>query len=283
MAQPDQKATNENIEVKSDVTLATELISSGAEITGSAAGAAIGLLGGPIGVIGGAVAGAVIGRVLAKVGAEIQKRVLGPREHLRMGAVAGYAGSAIKAGLDSGKALRSDGFFDADVTGRSKADELLEGVLQKARDAYEEKKLPYLGTLYAQLAFHPEVSARYGGYLIQLAGDLTYTQYVALVLGSENPSSRLRTKDFRGDTVALAALDNEATGLLLEIYDLYQRGLAHGGDGSAWLSVPDVSPGSFKVQAAGVLLVELMGLRAIPESDKKVFYDAFPSMPIEST
>lgn len=259
-----------------NVALATELISSGAEITGAAAGAAIGLIGGPVGIVGGAAAGAAIGRVLAKVGAEVQRRVLGPREHLRMGAVAGFAGAIIKSQLEAGRQLRNDGFFESDATGRSKADELFEGVLQKARDAYEEKKLPYLGTLYAQLAFYPEVSARYGSYLINLAGELTYTQYVALALGSENPQDNLRAKGFRGNPTAIAALDNEGTGLLLEIYDLYQSGIVNGGDGSAWLSVPDVAPGTFKPQAAGVILVELMGLKAIPIEDRQVFYDCFP-------
>jgi hypothetical protein len=266
---PDPEARN--------VQLAKEFISGGAEISGAAAGAAIGLLGGPVGVVAGAAAGVIIGRTLAKVGAEIQRRVLGPREHLRMGAVAGFAGSVIKAQLDAGRRPRDDGFFDADATGRSKADELLEGVLTKARDAYEEKKLPYLGTLYAQLAFHPKVSARYGNFLIKLAGELTYSQYVALAIGNSNPQpTRLRATAFRNDGAALATLDNEATGLLLEIYDLYQRGIANGGDGSVWLSVPDVTPGTFKIQAAGVLLVALMGLEAIPEVDKRIFYSRFP-------
>src|SRR6266511_3326365 len=114
-------------------TLAVELIESGSEIAGAATGAAVGLVAGPLGVIGGAALGAALGRVLKHVGA-----------------AAAFAGAAIAIALETGRQPRDDGFFETREGGdRPAAEEILEGVLQKARDAYEERKLRLLGLLYA--------------------------------------------------------------------------------------------------------------------------------------
>jgi hypothetical protein len=96
-------------------TLTVELIQSGGEMAGAAAGAAIGLIGGPGGVIGGAAAGAAMARILKRVGAEIRQRMLGPREEVRVGAVAAFAASAIAGALAEGRQLRDDGFFEERV------------------------------------------------------------------------------------------------------------------------------------------------------------------------
>lgn len=260
------------------VNAARELIETGADITGAVAGAAIGLVGGPAGALVGAGIGAVAARVLANVGSEIQRRVLGPREHARMGAVAGYAVMKTKALLDQGAQLRDDGFFESEKPKkRSPADQVFEGVLLKARDAYEEKKLPYLGNLYAAIGFRSDVSPEYANYLVTLAGELTYNQYVILCIAAANPQSQLlRERDFRGDEQARANLDNNAVGLITEAFNLYQRGLIHGSDGSAWLSLTDVPFGAIRPQGAGAMLYSLMALSSIPESDKQIFYTTFP-------
>src|SRR6266542_3626677 len=108
-------------------TLAVELIESGSEIAGAATGAAVGLVAGPLGVIGGAALGAALGRVLKRVGAELRQRLLGPREEIRVGAAAAFAGAAIASALETGRPPRDDGFFDEREGDRPAADEILEG------------------------------------------------------------------------------------------------------------------------------------------------------------
>lgn len=254
--------------------LITELVQSGSEIAGSVVGVAIGLLGGPAAALGGAAMGATVGRVLSKVGADIQRRLLGPREQTRIGAALAFATNRIAEQVQAGRTLRQDDFFQAqDKNGRPVAEELLEGVLLKARDAYEEKKIPLIGNLYANIAFHPEISPIYAGYLIKLAGELSYNQLVALAVGRDVANkSRLRDKDYRGDATTIESLGLNGQGLLTEIYDLYQRGLVNGGNGSAWLSVPDVVP-TYNVQGAGGVLASLMQLDiSISHDDREVFY-----------
>jgi hypothetical protein len=117
--------------------LATQLIDAGSDIAGAATGAAIGLIGGPAGVVGGAPVGAVLGRVFRRVGADLRRRMLGPREDVRIGGAAAYAGAMIKAMLDAERQPRDDRSFTAPEGERPPADELLEGVLPNARAAYE--------------------------------------------------------------------------------------------------------------------------------------------------
>jgi hypothetical protein len=257
--------------------LAKELIEGGSDIAGAATGAAIGLVGGPAGVVGGAVAGAALGRVLKRVGAEIRRRILSPREELRIGAAAAFAGEKIVASLGTGREPRTDGFFDDSTTDRSAAEELLEGVLLKARDAYEEKKLRYLGNLYANLAFAPQVSPAHGNHLIALAGRLTYRQLVALaVAGDENRRDQLRHRDFRDDQPALDVLGVDGIGVITELYELYQQGLMNGGE-AAWISVADVNPGEMRAQGSGRVLATLMELETVPIADRQPYYRLFPA------
>jgi hypothetical protein len=142
---PKEKAASDSIDRES--SLARELLESGSDLAGATTGAAIGLLGGPGGAIEGAAAGVAVTRALKRVGAELKQRFLSPREQVRVGAAFAYAGAAIREALDRGQLPRSDGFFDEAADNRPKAEELLEGVLLKARDSYEEKKLLLLGNL----------------------------------------------------------------------------------------------------------------------------------------
>lgn len=250
--------------------LAADLIGGGADIAGAATGAAIGLVGGPGGVVGGAAAGAALGRVLGRVGAEIRKRRLGPREEVRVGAAAAFAGERIQERLSAGHTPRDDGFFDGGAQGESSsAEELLEGVLLKARDSYEERKTRHLGVLYGNLAFHPEISAGFANYLVALLGSLTYRQLVVLAIASDVRKEHLRSADYRGDDAALGKLGLEGQGLLTEIFDLYQRGLLSDTAGEAWLSVPDVAPGRLRAQGAGHVLVQLAELATVDDDFRR--------------
>jgi len=265
--------------VDKDAKLVTGMIENGSEIAGAMTGAAISLIGGPASIIGGATAGAALTAVLKKVGADVRRQVLSPREEVRIGATLAFAGSAIAEYLAAGKEPRDD-FFGATSTKtkrRTVADELLEGVLTQARDAYEEKKLPFLGNLYANIAFHPEITPAQANHLIALAGQLTYRQLIGLYFArvQEKTGSILRDKDFRGDSAAQDRLGLNGISLVTELYDLYQRGLIHGSDGAAWISASDVNPGDMRTQGSGSVLMQLMGIK-ISDEDLQEFTSLFP-------
>ncbi|HEY8775156.1 MAG TPA: hypothetical protein VIM33_01615 [Gaiellaceae bacterium] len=173
-----------------------ELIEGGSEIAGAAVGGALGLLAGPPGVVAGAVGGVLVTRALKRIGAEVSLRLLGPREEIRVGAAFAFAAAEIRERLERGDPERSDGWFEADGDGRPEAEELLEGVLLNAANAYEERKVPYLGWLYASLAFDANVGRDYANFLIRLADRLTYRELsIVALLSSETYSGPLMYLD----------------------------------------------------------------------------------------
>ncbi len=111
------------------------MIEGGSEIAGAAVGGALGLLGGPPGVAAGAVGGVLVTRALKRIGAELQLRLLGPRQEVRVGATFAFAATEISERLERGDHERHDGWFDGGGEGRPHAEELLEGVLLNAANA----------------------------------------------------------------------------------------------------------------------------------------------------
>jgi hypothetical protein len=255
--------------------LAAELIEGGSDLAGATAGAAIGLLGGPAGALGGAAAGVVVTRVLKRVGADIKQRILGPREEVRIGAATAYATVAIDGALRSGEIPRQDGFFEPNEDGdRPAAEEVLEGVLIRARDSYEEKKVPLLGIFYASIAFQEAISPAHANHLLELATRLTYRQLVVLAIAlDESGRARLRPSDYRNDQEALERLGVDGRSLITEIYGLYQQGLLSDAGGAAWISVADVNPRAMRPQGSGHVLAIAMKLEAtVPQEDREPVY-----------
>jgi hypothetical protein len=90
--------------------------------------------------------------------------------------------------------LRCDGFFDEADGRRSDAEELMEGVLLHAADAYQELKLRHLAAILPALAFRSDVSAADGHWITDIASRLTWRQLVVLAIIADRPE-QLRNLD----------------------------------------------------------------------------------------
>jgi hypothetical protein len=270
----------QGVDLSNDEVSAVKLIEAGASIAGSAVGAAAGLITkDPMVIVGGSMIGTAIGNVFARVGADMYRRLVGPREVVRVGAVAAYAGAAIKEQLGSGALPRDDGFFGQDaVSNRSSADEVLEGILLKARDSYEEKKLIYIGRLYASIAFTPSINSAQANHLITLSGQLTYRQLVVISIGGRQAFTHnpiLRDKNFTSDE-SRVGLTSNVTSLMTEVFDLYQRGLIADKSTAAWLGMTSINLGNIIVEGTGMTLYAAMMLNRMPEDEWSEFLQAFP-------
>ena len=143
---------------------AQRLIQKGAEIAGGAfaslAGTATGLVvAGPEGVLVGGAAGSSITMALRWLGQEMSSRLLGPREEQRLGYVFTLAAAEVAERINAGEQVRQDEFFSDNPSGRSEGEEVLESILMKSQREPEEKKLPYMAHLLANLAFDPEIGS----------------------------------------------------------------------------------------------------------------------------
>ena len=180
-------------------------------------GAAIGLLGGPVGAVVGAGAGVMLTRALKRLGAEWQERVLGPRQRLRAGAAFAFAAAEIKRRLDAGGAPGA-GWTEAKDGRRPEAEEVLEGVLLAAADAWEERRVRHLGLLYAELVFL-RFRPGYVHHLVTVVGRLTWPQMLCMSVFLRDLLGAFKLFE-RTETVTI--LEN---GLEAELDELGQSGI----------------------------------------------------------
>lgn len=235
---------------------------AGGSFSGAAATATGFVLGGPEGaVIGGAV-GSSAAMGFRWLGTEISSRLLGPREHQRIGYVFTLAASEIAMRIESGEAVREDGFFDERSDSRSDAKEVWEGILMKSQREPEEKKLPFMAHLFASVAFDANVSPNMAHQLTKAAEALTYRQLCIMTLSVVKEQAALRSEDYRGQ----GDFSRELLQILHECHDLYSRGFVNFGEEVAF-GPSDVKPGEMVVQGLGAELYNLMRLWEIPVDD----------------
>lgn len=256
----------------SDTTQSTErnnenlhrLIRTGAEIAGGAVGGALGFIaGGPVGGALLGAAGAAAAAALKHIGDEASQRLLGPREKVRVGGVLAIAAGEIRQRLEHGQSVREDGFFEPKEIGRSDAEEVAESVLLKSQREPEEKKIPYMGHLLANIAFDPEISAQMGHQIIKIAEQLSFRQMCILKLATVKLSFALRDSDYRNNGGQFA---KGLYQVLYECLDLYHRGLINFG-GEVAFGPTDVKPASMTLQGLGVDIYNLMNLERIPNDE----------------
>jgi hypothetical protein len=255
---------------------ARDLVQAGAVITGDMVGAGVGLIfGGPVGAVLGAGAGSVLGAVAQ----ELAGRVLGKRERARAGAVLVYAATAIRDALGSGERLRDDGFFE-ERDGRSSAQEIAEGVALAARDAFEERKLPFLGNLYANAAVHEEVDAHACATALRDATNLSWRQYTLLAAVGRN--DRLPLPDV---AISVGGTDWSSWGTRHELERLYTDGyFAASRRETTRLGLPlfNLALRDQKLSTRGFLIHQMLNLDELPDAEVLPLHAALADMPPRS-
>ena len=240
------------------------VIDEGAAITGGAIGGALGVItGDPTIASALGAAGAAAGNTLRFVGNEIVDRVLGPRERKRVGAVISIISKEILAHTQRGGKIRTDGFFDRNLSGRCDAEEVAESVILKCQREPEEKKIKYMAHFFSNVSFHPEISAHMAHQLCKYTEQMTYRQFCLLKLAKfDNYRPQLRDRDYRGQEEFSGDLQQ----VLYEIYDLYNRGFVNFG-GEVAFGPTDVKPRTMKAQGLGMYLANLLNVEFIPKED----------------
>lgn len=243
------------------------LLSKGIDTLGGAgsglAAAAAGLVfAGPEGAIIGGAAGALAGLALRKIGYELSSRLLAPREEVRIGTVFTLAAAEIALRCNDGEKVREDGFFSATDGERSDAEEVWENALLKSQREPEEKKLPFMAHLMANLAFDASVSAEMAHQIIKTAEELTYRQLCIMQLSVVKDRFNLRKTNYF-DTEDFPA---ELRQILYEYHGLNNRMLVSNGETIA-IGIQEISPGNTMPQGLGADMYNLMRLGLIPEED----------------
>lgn len=246
------------------------LLESGPELAGSVTSTLTSLV---IGGAEGQLLGSTAGPVLSWSLSELMQRRLSHSEKERVVDALQVAADRLQEFLDDGESLRKDGFFDTETNDRSAAEEIIEGVMLAAQREHEEKKVPYLGHLYATLAVTAGINRSYANTLLRHASELSYTQVRLLALLQERSRWNLRNRNFVGIHGRVGGMDVpvDLWDVLYETWDLWQRGLVeHTHDGDERYTPPNpfnVTPACMTVFMSGTILFDLMGLERIPQSE----------------
>ena len=239
------------------------LINRGSEIAGGAVGTVIGsLLAGPAGAAVGGAVGAGATMAVKAIGHELSSRLLSPREQARVGGVFSLAAAEIVERCRNGESVREDGFFETPDDGRSDAEEVWESTLLKSQREPEEKKLPYMAHLLANLAFNADIGAAMAHQMTKAAESLTYRQLCILHLSATKERFNLRQQSYEREE----RWPKDLYQIIYEYYDLYNKGLINLG---AYLaSFPaEINPGTATPQGLGMDIYNQMQLCLIPDGD----------------
>ena len=254
-----------------------EFVQSASAVGGALAGTTATLFAGPF---VGSAAGELTARVLLHVGTEVQKRLLAPRQEKRIAEAYASASKGVEAHLVNGDRLRDD-FYDPSEDGGT-AGEFLEGVLLTAADAWEQRKVPYIGRLFAEVSFESSVNVADANYLLRLADQLTYRQLLLLAFWHRIASLELHEQvALIMDDDTPARLDKATDALQAEMEDLNTLRLVGverkdgtmGSPDPTWNGIADV--GTLKraslidihLTSLGEMLHRLMALEDIPTDE----------------
>ena len=249
-----------------------QIIEKGANVLGTTTGATLAVLTGSPEVTIALSAISATG-VYQKVGTDIADRFLSQREQERIGGVLALSIESLNEKIENnGKRLRDDGFFDVPSGDtRSDAEEALEGMLRKAQDEYEERKLPYLAHLWANACIDRGLSAARLNYMIKLTERLTYRQLAIIFIvgemhkgrgkGQPNPYN-LRPAHYEQTRLLT---DHETSMVLSEIIDLHNLNCV---ETVAPLGPVQVNPSELKLGTWGYMLFNAMELWRIGGDDE---------------
>lgn len=209
-----------------------------------------------------------MGQVIASVGQDFVQRVLSPRQEERVETVMRLAVERMRVLSEEGEQLREDGMLRPGAEG----EEVLEGVLIAARDAYEQKKLPYIANVFAWVAVNPHIDAATAHLAIHEAESLSWTQMCLLALVAQ--PERWQMEDFEVahlEPRSWAAWNVYATFRGMEDQYVFAPQIptppVNDDFNVPLLPEPDERLLQRKLTNRGILLVEAMGLREIPDED----------------
>lgn len=201
-------------------------LNQGADITGSIIGSFSGyLLGGAEGVLASSVAIPYFTNFLRIVINDVNAKHLTPREEVRIASVMLYALERLKALMDEESWKEKDEYFilDEQDQERSIALEQIEGTIRAAKDEFEERKIKYLGNLYAHIVFN-QIPLEKGNALIRIVNELSFRQLCILSLLVREYPLALTAQEIEIQKNKHGAEVEELT-LVSEIKDLQRRGL----------------------------------------------------------
>lgn len=240
-----------------------EAVSTGSDLVGSVTGGVLGaLLAGPVGAAIGSAAGTGIGKIINKIGSEIAERALSKRENIRIGACTAFAAEKIDSYISKGFKPRDE--FVGEKNG-AKTVELLEGIFNKSKEAYEENKVKHLGYFFANMVFHNEVSFEESFHLLTIFEKLTWEQFMLMRTFQADKS------EYWSDNQPQRSVKPREWTILSEVNELVNYNLLRqvhaNGERDLYWGLGAIKPKMMDFTRLGLIFNELFSIEEIKEND----------------
>ena len=140
----------------------------------------------------------VIASSIERVGKEIIARQLGPRQELRATAVYSLTIEKLRELRESGKNIRADGFVDTAGLFRCSADEMTEATLKAAMNSYQERKLPFLANVLANVLSDASVDPETAHVAVKFAEEMSLREIYIICVVSKIDTLHLNERPESG-------------------------------------------------------------------------------------
>lgn len=160
--------------------------------------------------------------VLQPVAEDFASRALSTKERDRVDRTYEEIIDKIGKKLEAGSVPRTDDYWAPNAEGVSNATVLLEGVLIKARDEYEEKKRRYFPNFCANMCFAEHLPYERLNTILRLFEQLTYRQLLILAYVSRNKEINIEGWE---SNVRLVTETDKYYDVYCEVLNLYNSNL----------------------------------------------------------
>lgn len=255
------------------ITEATkELIKYGSILAGNTAGAALAISNeDPLIQI----SGTAIGGILPEILNDFARRFLSTREKIKVAAVIHFATEGIVKNINSGKQTNNDFLNMIEEGKRTSAEELYEGILIKAKNEFQEKKIKHVGAIFANCIFTKDVTPEDVNHLLSAVEKLTYRKLRIIALYGKKeyifPERNIMKDPYIWYDNISFSLSTRA--VLQDIFELGNFGIID----FQRLHVTDhlsLTPERFQLTDLGEQYFELMGLDEISPQEMEPEIDA---------
>ena len=98
---------------------------------------------------------------------------------------------------------------------------VLEGVLLKARDENEIKKIPFIAKIFSNAAFDSSLSIPQVNMLLKIVESFTYQQLGLIAIGSDPSRYTMRNQPLQPGQ----SITREQLAVFMELFDLFRKGV----------------------------------------------------------
>lgn len=214
------------------------------------------------------IAASGVGAQLPQVINDFAERFLSTREKVKIGALEAFTIYKLKQHVDNRKPINSK--FTAVVDGEPSLIELYEGVILKAKNEFEEKKIQHIANVFANSLFNEKVNPHDANHILHFLTDLSYRKLCILSFygrKKEFPEIKLLDKPFLWFNIPQLSLETSI--ISQDVFELREQGVLSVGASNNLLASDKthLTPSEIQLSQIGQLYFDILDLGDVESDD----------------